>query len=403
MLLPTFLLACSENDETPENRPTAKDRVDIALNKSGAAVNEAAVGFSLKFMNQTLSSGNENAFLSPLSLQMAMSMLTNGAAGQTQAELQNTLGFEGLDVADMNSYNKVMAAALKDVDNTTTIGIANSIWCNKSITFKSEFVNACAEYFDATAQTVDFSSAEAAKTINAWCADKTNNLITKVLDEAPSDLAAALINALYFKGIWADEFDSDLTNKADFTNADGKVASVDMMVQTNNYRHYEGEKYAAVELPYGNGAFSMVVVLPNEGVDINGCVADVAENWGEIVNSFSYRDVNLWLPKFEVKYEKKLNDDLKALGIVAAFGDQNADFSAMSESPLFVSFVNQHTYIKVDEKGTEAAAVTVVGMLATSAGPEPDPIAFHVTRPFIYIIKEKSTGALLFCGKMMTM
>lgn len=378
-----------------------KERVDICLNKSQAVVNEAAVNFSLDFMQQTLKD-NGNIFLSPLSAQIALSMLTNGAEDETLAELLKTLGYEGLDTEDMNSYNKVMIEALKNIDNTTIVEVANSLWVNKMYSLKEEFVKVNQKNYDAELQTLNFADEKSAEIINGWCGKKTHNCINHIIDQPNPNWHSLLINALYFKGIWKEKFNKKNTSKREFTNIDGTLSKVEMMANTESYSYYEDEDIEMAELPYGNGAFSMIVAMPREGKTLNDGIDYLAHNWKRCLDEMWGREVDLWLPKFEMKYMRELKKDLMAMGINQIFLPGMAQLGKMSTDDLYVNFIDQFTYVKVDEEGTEAAAVTIVGSECTSIGPNPDPIIFHVNRPFIYLIKEVSTGAILFMGKMET-
>lgn len=398
----SVLAACQNDDNSPS--PTPQPRKDIILTRSEQELLNMGNDFAFRFFNQVCSTENEhpNVFVSPLSASLCLSMITNGADGHTLTEMQDVLGFPAASCTlnDLNSYNQKLTSALLSLDNTTQLGIANSIWVNKGFNVYDSFVDLNKKMYDARVEELDFNSPTAKDVINQWCADKTNNCIKKVIENIPADVRMYLINALYFKGIWKSRFTKTATVREDFANADGSRQKVEMMNQTAAFNYASTDVFSLAELPYGNEAFSMVILLPAEGKTLNECLAGLTcDNWKEWSNAMTRRELQLKLPRFKVEYKKKLMEDLAAMGMKDAFDGYNADFSKMSAVKLCIGLLEQFTYIHVDEEGTEAAAVTVGGMLETSA-PSTETIPFYVNRPFAYIIKEKSTGAILFMGKM---
>ncbi|NMB06127.1 MAG: serpin family protein, partial [Bacteroidales bacterium] len=250
-----------------------------------------------------------------------------------------------------------------------------------------------------TVEAVDFADPATVGRINQWAADNTQQLIDHVLDETDPMALMYLLNAIYFKGIWTSQFNKKQTQKAPFAYENGNVKQVDMMQQKAEFNYSENEAMQMVELPYGNQAFSMVVLLPKAGNnlrDINDLLRE-GSAWGTLNSSRRRALVDLRLPRFKTEYNIRLNDLLTDMGMGVAFSPGQADFSRMSDLEAFISFVDQFTYISTDEEGTEAAAVTVVGVELTSAGPSRE-VTFHANRPFIYLIREQSTGAILFMG-----
>jgi len=229
--------------------------------------------------------------------------------------------------------------------------------------------------------------------------DHTKGLIKEVIDKTdPRDLMY-LLNALYFKGIWTTEFDARNTSRETFTREDGSPQQVDMMQQNSRFNYAEDQILQMVQLPYGNRAFSMMVLLPKEGKRLQDVVTATRQSdyWSDLKSGLQEVEVDLFLPKFKTTYSKKLNDVLTKMGMGIAFTDA-ADFSGMSDMPARISLVKQDTYINTDESGTEAAAVTTVGMVVTSMPSQPQKVVFNANRPFIYLIQENSTGAILFMG-----
>jgi serpin B len=258
-----------------------------------------------------------------------------------------------------------------------------------------------ARYFNAEVRNLDFSAPWALDTINGWCARQTNDLIKKPLDEIPSDAVMYLINAIYFKGIWATQFDKKNTAKATFYAENGAQNQVDMMhIPESNFQYYADANAQYLDMAYGNGAFSMTVILPHDEKKLqdvtNGLSTDYFKNI--IENCLASRNVEVYLPRFKTKFQTELKDVLKALGMPSAFSICDADFSSMSEIFLYISRVIHSTFVEVNEEGTEAAAVTIVEMVETSVGGS-TPV-FRADKPFMFVIRENSTGAILFMGKM---
>ncbi|UCB52669.1 MAG: serpin family protein, partial [Candidatus Zixiibacteriota bacterium] len=232
--------------------------------------------------------------------------------------------------------------------------------------------------------------------------ENTNGKITQIVDPPIDPLMVMfLINAIYFKGTWTCEFDKELTKDADFFLPNGSRKPCKLMTREDEFRYFENSDFQAIDLPYGDGDFSMIVFLPRRNTNIDSLIADLnQENWDRWISSFSERKGTLELPRFTLKYELKLNDVLKALGMAIAFQPFVADFSNMCKArgDLYISEVKHKTFVEVNEEGTEAAAVTSVGVAITSV----DPTVFwmRIDRPFIFAIRENRSQTLLFVGKI---
>lgn len=405
MLLAGFLTECS-NDEGGDIRP--KERKNIELSRSEQVMTEETMDFAFRFFQQVNLSETEQAnwMVSPLSASMALGMITNGAEGNTLAEMKATLGFSEASIDEMNAYYRRLLTELPDLDNTTQLGLANSIWIKEGFEVKSPFVDVNKQMYDAKVSNLDFSSPKALSTINNWCSDKTHGRITKVLEEIPESVRMYLLNALYFKGIWEEDykFDKSKTQDEDFTNADGSVTEVKMMNQTNRYFFNYNDYFWMAQFDYGNGAYNMTVLLPDADRTLEECLeALTAENWKKWDAGCTYRTLIVKMPRFEISYKKDLIDDMWALGMKDAFNPLTADFSNISDKDLFLGLLQQSTYLKVDEEGTEAAAVTVGGLIDSAAPPSTGPVPFHLNRPFVFMIREVSTGVILFMGKVTEM
>lgn len=379
-----------------------KPRKDIPLSRSEQQMTDESTDFAFRFFKQVNATEQKepNWMISPLSASFALGMITNGAAGNTLTEMKETLGFNAASLEEMNKYYQKLTTELLDLDNTTRLGIANSIWIKEGFKVYDTFTDVNRKMYDAQVENLDFASPTAPDVINAWCAEKTNNCITEVIKKIPSDARVYLLNALYFKGIWTGKFDKADTREEEFTNMDNNIAKVPMMNQMGNFGFTSNESFSIAEFPYGNEAFSMVVLLPAENKtleeSLGGLTYDKWKVWDKQLNKCC---LEVKFPRFELKYNKNLIEDMSSMGIKDAFVEAKADFSAMSAADLFIGLLKQYTYIKVDEEGTEAAAVTVGGMLETAEGPGSG-VQFHINRPFAFMIKEKSTGTILFMGKI---
>jgi serpin B len=256
------------------------------------------------------------------------------------------------------------------------------------------------EYFDAEVTALDFASPSAAPTINAWVNDKTNGLITEIVDDPIAvNLVMFLINAIYFKGDWTFQFDKDLTDDAPFYLEDGGQVQVPMMRTSGEIEigHYRDDEVEAIDLTYGGKAYSMTIVMPTGDGGVSTLVQSLdAARWAEIIDGLTTSEWEVWMPKYTLEYELELSEVLKALGMEIAFDELNADFSKISDWQTFISAVKHKTFVDVNEEGTEAAAVTSVEVGVVSAPP-----AVIVDRPFVFAIREKFSGTIVFMGKIM--
>ena len=397
VLLAIAVLQCSNN-------PTAADRVaSRELTASEKLLVESNDRFGLKLFKEIVrEEKDKNIFISPLSVSMALGMTYNGAAGTTREAMQKTLELSGLTIEEVNKSYKSLLELLSQLDPKVRFQVANSIWYRKGMSFEQEFIDLNKTYFDALVSELDFDDPKAAEAINGWVDENTNGRITQIVDP-PIDpmMVMFLINAIYFKGTWTYEFDKELTKDADFSLPDGSKSRCKLMTREDKFQYFENSDFQAIDLPYGDGDFSMIVFLPRMSKDIDSLIAEFSqENWSRWIRSFSERKGTLELPRFTLEYELKLNDVLKALGMTIAFQPFAADFSNMYKGPqnLYISEVKHKTFVEVNEEGTEAAAVTSVGVAMTSV----DPTVFwmRVDRPFIFAIRENKSQTLLFVGKI---
>ena len=402
MMTATLFTACGL-EEGGGNGKTPREREDITLTKVQQQIGFNANSFTFDFLEAACGKEPEgkNLFLSPFSIQMALAMTAAGAVGDTQLEMYSALGFDNFTGEDVGGFYRTLIPALQGVDNTTTFEIANSFWSKDRIAVKEGFKNDIRESFFAEVRTLPEDTGAATGQVNGWCSDATHGMIPKIVDEMPQSTVVALMNAIYFKGIWEDPFDKDLNTQEKFTCRDGKKVTTTFMNNTfDNARVYNDEYVEAMSVPYGNGAFAMTIVVPRTGVTPEKVLAGLdAETWaGYRSGGRTYRTY-FSMPRFEEEYaaEKLCIDILQEMGMHKAFTGA-ADFSAMSTTPLCIDEIRHKAKIKVDEEGTEAAAVTYVGMRVTSVGPGGDTFYFKADRPFIYFISERSTGTILFAG-----
>ena len=358
--------------------------------------------FSFDLLRQVnLDQTQANVFLSPLSASMALGMTLNGAAGATAEEMRRTLGFGDASQQSINDGYKGLIGLLRGLDSRTDLRIANSIFYRQGFPFEQSFLDSGKEYFDAEIRGLDFSAPSSVGTINDWVSRNTNAKIPTILDAINSNDVMYLINAVYFKGTWRSRFDPKATADAQFHALGGASQPMRLMSQKSTLPYLETADFQAVDLQYGNSAFSMTVILPRPGKDVNAAVAELTESaWSQLTAGFREAEIQLYLPKLRLEYERTLNDDLQALGMRLAF--TTADFTPMSPRgrELFISKVKQKTFVDVHEEGTEAAAATVVAVAVTSMPLTP---VMRVDRPFMFIIRERFSGTILFVGKIVRM
>lgn len=353
-------------------------------------VDNKKTDFSMRLLGTGLRQGNpkQNLVLSPFSAGVALSLLLDGAAGKTQSALFETLSYA--TYAGTEIYT----------DSLNIVTSANSIWVRKGIAFKDNYLDYVrGGSYGAQVESRDFTDRATVGEINGWCAEKTRGLIPSIVSELQPELAAILLNALYFKAPWAEEFEKSDTRKEIFHGAEGD-RQVDFMHKTTRGYVYAGfEGWQVASLPYKNGRYAMLVALPPQDADLNALAWDV-DLFNKVLDACQGGvRVALSLPKFKIETTLVMNDLLSAMGAAPIFTD-GADFSRMSAMPLAVSQILQKCFIEVGEEGTEAAAVTGAFMRLTSvARPEP-PVEMRVDRPFLFAIYDTTTKLILFEGRI---
>jgi serpin B len=387
---------CERTSDNPE--PQKMD-----LTKKSMELIESDNNFGLEFFQKVATDNtSENIMVSPLSVALALGMTYNGADGTTREAMKETLKLGGLTDEEINESYKSIIDQLVKLDPKVIMNIANSIWYKLNFPVQNEFIELNKEYYYAEVNELDFEAPDAKDIINGWVNEKTKGLIPEIIDNISSDVRMYLINAIYFKGVWQYEFDPDETSEQDFYPENGTTEKVDMMEMEEDLLYTSNDIFDAVSLPYGDGQFNMFIMLPRWQKTTMDIVAELNnDNWNAWINSLETEQVVVKLPKFNFEFFRLLNDDLTGMGMGIAFDPNNADFSGINpDRDLYISRVLHKTFIEVNEEGTEAAAVTAVEISETSAGPEPQTRYLIADHPFLFAIRENSSGTILFMGRV---
>jgi serpin B len=340
-----------------------------------------------------------NVVISPVSISLCLGMTQNGAAGSTLEAMMSTLGLSDYTQERANQAYRELMDYLMTLDFWVQCQVANSVWYRPRWTLKEGFRRNCETYFDAEVVGMDFDRQDAPDIINSWVYDKTSGRIPEIiLEPIPYFIEIILVDAVYFKGFWTHKFKRSSTGDAWFTLSDGTRSRCRMMHQDvgDFYTAYEGSNFYGMDLAYGDSVFSMTVLLPKPGIHVDSVVSSLNQaDWKTWTQGFEPWHGQLYMPKFELEYFVELKPALTTLGMGEAFDGLSANFSRMFEEiGIFLAWVRHRTYIRVDEDGTEAAAVTDVGG-ATGIPPE-----FRINRPFIFLIRDNRCDTVLFLGKV---
>lgn len=394
------LFACDISDEEPSviNDPEIGE-VDAELIASPLGT------FGWKVAQQTVQRATEakNTVISPLSIAAALYMTYNGAAGDTRTAMNETLELNGISVDSLNAAFVELMALLEDTDMGVRLSSANAVfWDETRLSPAEDFLTKMTSFYQAETFAEDFqNNADAVlDQINAWVDEQTEGRIKKILDDLAPNEVMFLVNALYYIGDWEEPFDSELTTDRTFTLSNGREVMVPTMYQDNQFTYYDGTDFKGVSCTFADTSLAMWFVLPPADQSIDNFLAGLS--YDDLVERFTTQAntgrIELQLPKFEINYKIQLNDALKAMGMEIAFDPMRANFSELG-TPAFgntyISRVEHKTFLKIDEKGAEGAAVTSVGIAVTSLPPS---ITFD--RPFLTVLVHKATQTPIFVGKI---
>ncbi|HQG55906.1 MAG TPA: serpin family protein [Bacteroidales bacterium] len=392
-----LLVSCEKQPGEPDLTPAK-----IELTPAASQVISSGNEFGVDLFTKVAETEDRNLMLSPLSASTALTMLLNGCSGNTFTQLRSTLKYpSGMQTEDINEAYKSLVEQLLKADPKVAFSLANAIFYRLGFNVKAQFINSMKENFKAKIEGLDFNAPSALNTINKWASDNTSGKIPKVLDQISDETVMFIMNALYFKGDWSYKFDKSKTTERQFYPDNLPAVNVPTMNGEIGAKVVYREKFRAIEMPYGRTNFTMIVIVPEGGLKSFNSSFD-SDLWKSLTSELDeieeFGKCIVYFPKFKFSYEKILNDQLAAMGMVDAFIPYVADLSGISDAEIFVSFVKQNTFVEVDEEGTEAAAVTTIGMELTSMPPQPQ--QFVIDRSFIFAIRERTTNTLLFIGQV---
>ncbi|MGQ9872854.1 serpin family protein [Leptodesmis sp.] len=359
----------------------------------------ANVRFGFKLFSETLKrEGNKNVFVSPSSVAIALAMVYNGAAGETQQAMAKAMELQGISLSELNQANAELIKLLENPDPKVQLAIANSLWARQGIPFNPDFLQRNQQFYQAKVTELNFQDPKAVATINNWVSQNTRNKITEIVDRLNPDDVMMLINAIYFKGDWSKQFDPATTKQEPFFLGNGRQKSHPLMLQNGEYRYLENDQFQAVSLPYGNSQrMSMYVFLPKSSSTLSAFLQTLtADNWEQWMRQFRNREGSIKIPRFKLEYETELVPVLSDLGMKNAF-TARANFAGLSSAPVQIDQVKHKTFVEVNEEGTKAAAVTAIGIRVTSIMPT-ERFDMVVNRPFFCAIRDNHTGTVLFMG-----
>lgn len=399
-LVLALTVSCKDNSSNSSDLKP----LELALSSQQKALVQSSSSFGVDLFMKVAPFESQNNMLSPLSASVALTMLLNGTQDKTQTQIKEMLGYGSeTSLEEVNSAYKNLVEQILSADTKVQLSIANALFAKQGFDIKASYLNVLKTDFKAEVENLDFSKASSVTRINKWAADNTNNKITNVIQAIDPNTVLFLLNALYFKADWSNQFEESKTIDKPFYLKNGNQIQASTMVGTVNSIRVSRPDFIAIELPYGRKNFSMIIFLPNDSIQDFYSIFDSAI-WNEVSSALSeqteWTPSIIELPKFKFEYEKNLNEVLKALGMLDAFDSSVANLKGINETAdLFVSFVKQNTFVEVNEKGTEAAAVTTIGISLTSAGPDQIPI-YKVNKPFVFAIRERSSNTLLFLGNV---
>lgn len=393
-LLVIFIAGCETssqfNNEIPMRELTPSEKLLV----------NSADNFALKIFKKIADDEpGKNVFISPLSISMALGITLNGAEGNTYEAMRNALSLSGVTQQEINESYQSLIQLLTKIDSKVIMQIANSIWYRNTIPVKPDFIETNKKYFNAVINPMNFNDPATVNIINNWVKESTNGKIDKIVDKIDSQTIMYLINAIYFKGTWQYQFDKNKTMDDFFKKESGELVQCKMMNLETDFYVSSNDTFTMLDLPYGKGNFSMTILLPAKDKQLKDVINTLTNSlWNSSINNLSKMKKQLYMPKFKMEYKIKLNETLKSLGMEIAFDPYNANFKKIYEGVgnAYISDVDHKTFVDVNEEGTEAAAVTSVTIGVTSILDN----IIRLDRPFVFVIREKNSGCILFIGKL---
>jgi len=388
--------ACSKNNQEKVNLlPEASEKADIIRNENNA--------FGLKLFKELNAKrdGSQNVVISPLSTAMVLGMAYNGTAGATREEFSEILGWDMVNLDQLNRYNRSLIDHLHQESGNIRMSISNSVWFNNRLNINADFLKRNRENFQAFSSAIDNENQSASKLINRWVAQSTNDKIKRVIDEVSTSDMLYILNATYFKGNWKNKFNESKTTETKFHLEDGTSKPVRMMWQKADLNYFDGDRFQLVELPYENENYCMYIFLPDDNVKLDRLIGELNyTSWHENKKKLSLkRNINFGMPRFHCEHAVQMQELLAGMGLEKLFSNKNTNLSGITGKQVAISEMMHKAAIDVDEKGTEASAATSVAISFTTLV-EDDPFNLIINRPFVFAIEEKQSNTLLFIGKI---
>lgn len=390
LLIAVFAFSCNdESVEIPE--PIVRE---LSVNESEIAT--SANNFTFDLMTKIEEEfPNENYFISSFSVSTALSMVMNGASESVQERFIQTLGLDGMSPEAINETYKSLVAYIYRLDPSVTLNVANSNWYSDKYTIQSDFVNTLETYYDAEIFKRDFGDPATLDVLNTWVENETNGKIENILDRIDPQDVMFLINAIYFKANWTSQFDPNNTTDLPFFLSDNQSVTVPTMVSKVKYwGAYDNARNAQViEIPYGNENYAFTIIMPDDASAIDNLISSIDVNsLNDVLADTTTFVTELHLPKFQLEFKEDL------VGLLVDMGMPMTGLDNLFEEalPLAIDQVIHQSFLEVNEEGSEAAAATVVGVVRTSLPP-----STHVNQPFIFLIRERNSGTILFSGKLL--
>ncbi|MCC5906120.1 MAG: serpin family protein [Balneolaceae bacterium] len=400
LILSSFFLftGCdlTESDKTPDRE------LPRQLSVQELMVAEASNNFSFRLLHMLREKEEGRSFfVSPLSISTAFGMALNGSETETYEQMRDFFGFDGMTREEINNAYKDLIELLTTLDPQVVMNIANSVWIREGFPVKEPFLDNNRNYFDAEVRELDFGRPDAPDIINNWIEDKTEGLIEEMIDQIGPLVVLYLINAIYFNGDWTVQFDPDETKDAPFYLADDTATDVSMMQARQQFRYFEDDTWTALDMWYGDAGFSFTALIPTGNTPLDEVISDLSlSRFESITQNLQEDTLNVFVPKFELDYEiEQFPEELQQMGLTLPFDELKADFSGINEEEqLYISNVLHRAVIKLDEEGSEAAAVTVIEISRESSGGGSAYKTIRLDRPFLFFIRENNTNTILFMG-----